>query len=140
GLVNVLTQKFLYAEHRYCQWHMYRNFTKKFMMMKRLHVEQVKVDNMAPNEVCPRPLKRRRKRQMAPYNCFPTYNGDGQYEVQHHDRTFIVDLTGHGCACRKWQLSGLPCKHEISCISMNQKSIAEYVALESIADFMLCTR
>ncbi|CAN0906557.1 hypothetical protein LINGRAHAP2_LOCUS24332 [Linum grandiflorum] len=74
-------------------------------------------------------------------NYFPTYNGDGQYEVQHHERTFVVDLTGHGCACGKWQLSGLPCEHAISCISMNQESIATYVApVYKVAAFRRCYR
>ncbi|CAN0913136.1 hypothetical protein LINGRAHAP2_LOCUS27741 [Linum grandiflorum] len=76
---------------------------------------------------------------MVACNCFPTYNGEGQYEVQHHDRTFVVDLTGHDCACGKWQLSGLPCEHAISCISINRESIVAYVApVYKVATYRRC--
>ncbi|CAN0843831.1 hypothetical protein LINGRAHAP2_LOCUS4067 [Linum grandiflorum] len=39
----------------------------------------------------------------------------------------VVDLNNWTCTCRKWELSGIPCKHAISCIHMIGDRAENYV-------------
>ncbi|KAL0361074.1 UNVERIFIED_CONTAM: hypothetical protein Sradi_3791900 [Sesamum radiatum] len=42
---------------------------------------------------------------------------DWNYEISCYDgATYTVDLVAHTCSCRKWELSGIPCKHVMSAI------------------------
>jgi hypothetical protein len=55
-------------------------------------------------------------------------NGQEQYEVQHWNNRFIMDLQKKECTCRYWQLSGLPCPHAIYCIFFKTNKLDEYIA------------
>ncbi|KAL4357372.1 hypothetical protein AHAS_Ahas09G0180100 [Arachis hypogaea] len=47
------------------------------------------------------------------------YAGRDKYEVsssQGNRAKFVVDLNLHECSCRKFQLTGYPCEHAMSCI------------------------
>ncbi|XP_020961297.1 terminal uridylyltransferase 4-like [Arachis ipaensis] len=41
---------------------------------------------------------------------------------------FTVDLGSSECSCRRWQLSGIPCVHAISCIKFKGLVLEPYVA------------
>jgi hypothetical protein len=53
------------------------------------------------------------------YGLFYVENGNDQIAVNIHKRT---------CACRKWDLTGIPCPHGISCIWHNNENPEDYVA------------
>ncbi|RYR78987.1 hypothetical protein Ahy_A01g003844 isoform A [Arachis hypogaea] len=40
---------------------------------------------------------------------------------------YIVDLAAGDCSCRKWQMSGIPCPHAISCITFKGLDLESYV-------------
>ena len=42
--------------------------------------------------------------------------------------TYAVNLKQKTCACRKWDLTGIPCCHVIACIWFNKKDPEEYVS------------
>jgi hypothetical protein len=42
--------------------------------------------------------------------------------------TYAVNLKQKTCACRKWDLTGIPCCHAIACIWFNKKDPEEYVS------------
>lgn len=48
--------------------------------------------------------------------CYAMPSGKGIFQVMDRDYTFVVDLTNKICYCRRWDLSGIPCCHEISCL------------------------
>nr|XP_043608953.1 uncharacterized protein LOC122580870 [Erigeron canadensis] len=55
------------------------------------------------------------KKEASKYNA--TFNGDSKFEVvgpwmdQH-----VVDLDKKTCSCRRWELTGMPCKHVVAFI------------------------
>lgn len=53
--------------------------------------------------------------------CLPTWVGGNMYEVEAWPDRFVVDLKACKCTRRKWQRSGLPCIHVISCIFINKQ-------------------
>ena len=43
---------------------------------------------------------------------------------------FVVNLQERTCTCRKWQVSGIPCKHALAFItSLSDEPIEKYVGL-----------
>jgi hypothetical protein len=48
--------------------------------------------------------------------CFASPLGQGVFLVQIKDYQHIVDINASTCDCRRWQLTGVPCCHAISCL------------------------
>ncbi|KAK8954692.1 hypothetical protein KSP39_PZI001628 [Platanthera zijinensis] len=46
----------------------------------------------------------------------PLWSCDKVFEVMNVHDKFVVDLDRRICSCGKWRISGLPCRHSISCM------------------------
>lgn len=78
-------------------------------------------------EVCPSIWKRLEKysERAAGYSCL--YGGDGKFQINcSGGEQFVVDLVGKTCACRKWDLTGIPCSHAIRAILDNGEQAEDY--------------
>ncbi|CAL5194481.1 unnamed protein product [Lathyrus oleraceus] len=49
------------------------------------------------------------------------------FGVTNRIKTYCVNLNEETCACRKWDLSEIPCIHLITCISHNKKELEDFV-------------
>lgn len=45
------------------------------------------------------------------------------------DCGYRVDLSTHQCACRRWDLTGIPCKHAVCVLDDNQQDPVKYTAV-----------
>lgn len=64
-------------------------------------------------------------------NWAPKWHGDdglAVYGVTNDNETYYFNITQETCACRKWNLIGIPCSHAITCIWKNKKQPEEYVS------------
>lgn len=64
-------------------------------------------------------------------NWTPTWHGDDDlaiYGVTNGNKTYVVNLKQEIRACRKWDLTRIPCCHAITCIWKNKKQPEEYVS------------
>lgn len=50
------------------------------------------------------------------------------WEVHCSDRSFAVDISARTCACHKWQLTGIPCKHDVCALYKAGHTPEDYVA------------
>ncbi|XP_058741784.1 uncharacterized protein LOC131614177 [Vicia villosa] len=50
------------------------------------------------------------------------------FGVSNSVETYIVNLLQKTCACRRWDLTGIPCCHAIACIWFNKKDPKDYVS------------
>ena len=48
-----------------------------------------------------------------------------KFEVKNGVNHFIVELVEYKCGCRKWEITGIPCCHAISCFFFFNKEDAE---------------
>lgn len=55
-------------------------------------------------------------------------SGRGNYEVHDGRAKLPVSLTERTCACGRWQLSGIPCKHAVKAILHEGKEPKDYVS------------
>ncbi|XP_023753694.1 uncharacterized protein LOC111902053 [Lactuca sativa] len=51
-----------------------------------------------------------------------------KYEVRIGNDGYVMDLTNNTCGYRSWQVSGIPCVHEVASISYLNKNAEDYVA------------
>ena len=56
-----------------------------------------------------------------------THAGQGEFDVTEGHTNFTVRLQDGHCDCRKWQLTGFPCKHAARCILRMKQQVEDYV-------------
>jgi hypothetical protein len=49
-------------------------------------------------------------------HCTPIFAGDGLFEIDCMSRKYVVNLYQRICGCKKWDVSGILCRHVISAI------------------------
>lgn len=61
-------------------------------------------------------------------HCIADYGGDLAFQVRGmYGDQYVVDLKEKKCACNKWGLCGIPCKHAIACILQRGLNIFDFV-------------
>ncbi|XP_058725212.1 uncharacterized protein LOC131596548 [Vicia villosa] len=98
--------------------------TKRIAKMKEL------VNNYS-GDICPRIQMVLEKNKRNAAHWTPTWHGDDDmaiYGVTNGIDTYVVNLKQETCACRKWDLTGIPCSHSITCIWQNKKKPEDYVS------------
>ncbi|XP_024162805.1 uncharacterized protein LOC112169929 isoform X2 [Rosa chinensis] len=98
-------------------------------LMKRVAMRKEKMEAYHGN-ICPKPRVVIEKNKLkAATDCIPTFNGGDIAEVENIDRSKnVVDLRMRTSTCRRWDLSGIPCKHAISAIYLKRHDPDDYVA------------
>ncbi|KAK8651909.1 hypothetical protein V6N13_141484 [Hibiscus sabdariffa] len=77
--------------------------------------------------LCPKIVKLVENHKASSAYCHVTWNGQNGFEVYCNGSTYVVDLQGHKCTCRYWDLTSIPCSHSICVILFNCEPIERYV-------------
>lgn len=87
----------------------------RLILMKRIHVNRTKMLKHQ-GSICPKiqSLIDQIKDDAAIYA--PEWSGGSKFEVLDSKVKHVVDLHDMSCTCRKWDLTGIPCKHGVSAI------------------------
>ncbi|XP_029153245.1 uncharacterized protein [Arachis hypogaea] len=72
-------------------------------------------------------LKKLEKRVKHSRDWRPFWSAASKYEVMCGLDKFVVDLAASECSYRRWQMSGLPCPHAISCITFKGLDLESFV-------------
>ncbi|KAM0913678.1 hypothetical protein ACQ4PT_012023 [Festuca glaucescens] len=96
----------------------------KCQIMTR-HYNKQKEEDKWPGDICPKIKKRVEKNVDLAKNCFVDGAGDGMFQVSEVWSStpidYIVDLKSKTCTCNRWQKSGIPCPHVLSCMREERK-------------------
>jgi hypothetical protein len=84
-------------------------------LMTRYYNKQKELDQMQ-GSVCPKIRKKVLKNAEYANLCFVLPAGHGIFQVQSRDFQYRVDIIAKTCDCRRWNLTGIPCNHAISCL------------------------
>ena len=88
----------------------------KGQLMSRFYKKQREVGEEWQGPICPK-IKKIINRNIEWANtCYAMPAGQGIFQVQDRDYSFIVDTNMKTCDYRRWDLSGIPCSHAISCL------------------------
>lgn len=96
--------------------------------MKRIQMRRDKIRGVHGN-ICPKPRDILEKNKVkAAVDCISSMNGGDQAEVANIGGSKnVVDLGLRTCSCRRWDLTGIPCKHAISAIYLMRHNPDDYV-------------
>nr|GEV64683.1 hypothetical protein [Tanacetum cinerariifolium] len=90
-------------------------FVREYLM-KRIVIVQ-KVIQKCDGPQTPTIAKLFDKIKAGSLGCTVEWNGSELYQVKgSHPEQYVVNLTQKTCSCRKWEISGIPCKHAIAAI------------------------
>ncbi|KAL6199798.1 hypothetical protein ACLB2K_029580 [Fragaria x ananassa] len=96
--------------------------------MKRIALRKEKMSKVV-DTICPKPRKILEKnKERASADCIPSATGSTKIKVESIGGSkYVVDLQRRTCACRRWNLTGIPCKHAISAIHFMREKLEDYI-------------
>jgi hypothetical protein len=108
----------------------------KQQLMTRYYNKQKEMIKTFVGTICPKIRKKVSKNAEFSNLCYCLPSGQGVFEVHEREFTYIVDIKARECTCRKWNLTGIPCQHAISCLR-HERIPPEFVVHDcySIASF-----
>ncbi|WVZ62371.1 hypothetical protein U9M48_012129, partial [Paspalum notatum var. saurae] len=87
----------------------------KQQLMTRYYKKQQEVAEFV-GTICPKIRKKVAKFAEFANVCYVMPSGSGVFQVLDREFQYIVDIGSRTCDCRKWNLTGIPCQHAISCL------------------------
>ncbi|KAL5538235.1 hypothetical protein UlMin_043131 [Ulmus minor] len=141
-LLDVLRELFPDSEHKHCVKHLHNNFkvyhkglflkqqmwnAAKSTTTQRLSRKRVEIEKWK-HPVGPNVFKYVEKMKSLYVYCTLVFSGNNTFQVQAglHNQ-YVVDLERRTCACRKWQLVGIPCSHAMFIILISHMNPFDYV-------------
>ncbi|XP_048615862.1 uncharacterized protein LOC125588518 [Brassica napus] len=61
-------------------------------------------------------------------HCYSVSSTGGKYEIVEGTNGYSVHLNRRTCVCRKWDLTGIPCRHAVSAIRENTGLVEDYIS------------
>lgn len=96
-------------------------------LMKRFVLKREGARNCM-SELTPRVHKKLQElKEQSIRTCIACWGGGDCYEVDCLGKTYVVNLVARSCGCNKWDLTGIPCIHAISCCLMKRYNLVDYV-------------
>jgi hypothetical protein len=77
--------------------------------------------------ICPRIQEKLQKCKEESKGCTPKWGRGNMYMVTSDRKKYIVDIVKKSCACNRWDLTGIPCKHVVRAISYKGHNTEDYV-------------
>ncbi|XP_056691513.1 uncharacterized protein [Spinacia oleracea] len=77
--------------------------------------------------ICPRVQQKLEKEKEHAANCMVLPSGPNLFQVSYYMDTLSVDLDAKSCTCKKWDLSGIPCRHAVAAIFYLHNNAEDYV-------------
>ncbi|XP_060170850.1 uncharacterized protein LOC132601804 [Lycium barbarum] len=101
----------------------------RYLLMARMQANRDKSAKWDINDVCPRIKDILKKNQKTAAEFIPRKSNEWNYEIigANINNKRVVDLLNKICNCRKWDLTGIPCKHAIAAIWAKKDEINSYV-------------
>ncbi|XP_019246896.1 PREDICTED: uncharacterized protein LOC109226558 isoform X1 [Nicotiana attenuata] len=101
----------------------------RYILMARIQANRDKGEKWNLGDVCPRIKDILHKNEAAAAAFIPQRSNKWNYEIlgESMDDNWAVDLHNKTCSCRKWTITGYPCKHAISAIWAKNDEVIKYV-------------
>ncbi|GJY61952.1 mutator type transposase [Tanacetum coccineum] len=98
-------------------------YVREYLMKRIVIVQNVIEKSVGPLTPSVTKVFNKIKEKATQYNV--DWNGGDLYQVKGpYDDQVVVNLKQRICSCRKWEVSGLPCKHAVACINnMNENGL-----------------
>ncbi|GMP67552.1 hypothetical protein CsSME_00027494 [Camellia sinensis var. sinensis] len=98
----------------------------KRKLMQRIQIKKTGIEKYT-SKICPNIYDKLEKVKVESRNCFATWCRQLEFEVDHFQMRYIVDLSTRTCSYKRWDLSSFPCSHAISAIQINHEQPEVYM-------------
>ena len=88
----------------------------KGQLMSRYYSKEKEVGQVWQGPICPKIRKKVQKNSEFANTCFAAPSGHGIFQIQDRGYQLVVNIRLKQCDCRRWDLTGIPCSHAISCL------------------------
>ncbi|XP_019086294.1 PREDICTED: uncharacterized protein LOC109126863 [Camelina sativa] len=95
--------------------------------MVRINIRRKKANNHK-GQYTIKAMERVNLEQKKILNCAAIPAGPGEYEVKEKKSSYKVHMAMHFCTCRKWEMSGIPCRHALKVISVKKLKVEDYIS------------
>lgn len=95
--------------------------------MSRIEKRRSKM-RLCGGRLCPRIKKRLAQIAEMSNECSLHFSGGPRWQVDYRSDSYVVDLEERSCACRRWDLTGIPCTHAVAVIRECRNDPEDYVA------------
>ena len=95
-------------------------------LMKRINIKQ-EVSQKWKGLLCPKIKNKLEQIKEKSFDYTATFSGSPLVQVNGPEGQFTVDLERKTCACRRWDLTGIPCMHAVACIFEENEDSVTYV-------------
>ncbi|XP_057415441.1 uncharacterized protein LOC130710255 [Lotus japonicus] len=102
----------------------------KFYLTNRIVKQKDLMLRWRNSQLCPMIQQKLNTVKDHSHSWRPNWNGDigdGLFEVQRDNDKYAVNLVQRTCACRRWDLTGIPCVHVVACMWYNNHIPENYV-------------
>lgn len=97
-------------------------------LMKRLQIKREKMKAWEDKRFTLKTYQLLDKFKKWSTGCYLAYAGYNKFEVTTvNGSKFAVDLETRTCGCKRWDLTGIPCHHVISCLNRLGYNVEDYV-------------
>ncbi|WOL17260.1 hypothetical protein Cni_G26049 [Canna indica] len=97
------------------------------MLMQRMNMKREMVSKWF-GDICPNIRRKLEKSKEESRYCIVTPSGNFKFEVQYMDKIHVINLGNQTYTCRRWDLSGIPCNHAVSCINRMKEDPEKYIS------------
>uniref|UniRef100_K3YY80 SWIM-type domain-containing protein n=1 Tax=Setaria italica TaxID=4555 RepID=K3YY80_SETIT len=88
----------------------------KTQLITRHYNKEKEVGDVWQGPICSKIRKKLQKNIELANICYALPASKGVFEVRGKTNKYIVDISLKNCDCRRWDLTGIPCSHAISCL------------------------
>ncbi|KAI3794251.1 hypothetical protein L1987_36880 [Smallanthus sonchifolius] len=89
-------------------------YIREYIMRKIVNVQ--KVIDKSGGPLTPTATRVFNNIKSAAAKCSVSWNSLNKFQVSEHEEQYVVDVQQKVCSCRKWELTGIPCKHAVASI------------------------
>jgi hypothetical protein len=89
----------------------------RLRLMERVWDKSLLIKKNKEGDLCPKNRARLEKEKIEARGCCSIRGSEAEFQVMHSMDMFAVNIVERTCSCRKWDLTGIPCCHAISCLN-----------------------
>ncbi|CAH9133748.1 unnamed protein product [Cuscuta epithymum] len=97
------------------------------LLMERMVTKQGLMEGKEINDICPRVKVKLEEEKVKAWQLTVTPSTLTLFKVRDYVDAFKVDIQYRACTCKKWDLTGIPCRHAIACLSYLKVRVEDYV-------------
>ena len=94
-------------------------------LMSRLYMKRTSIEKYS-GKLCPSIQEKLEKMKVKFKGFYAMPSVRFVYEVDNKRERHMVDLVRKTCSCRVWDLTRIPCKHEVAVIFVNREKLEDY--------------